>query len=862
MTANDPKPSTIATGVSTLPVPQAYLGAASAVRLDDGSTLVYGLSGAGSPGWIRKLDPRGQLDASFAPSGLIPGWWIPPRPEDAEGAWSMGISHLLPTADGRLWSVHQLDWEGIAVTRHLAQGDQDPAFHAQGSDNGLLRLEGSNLSVVGAHVQADGTLALLTQQSTENGTQALELVRVGTAGVLNVTHIMDLDMPAYPGGALLLADGGVLLRFWAKLIRLTVEGALDPLFGADGPTPGMVSQPAGLAPTEAIALADGKLLVAGPSAVAQLGLQLARLNADGTTDTTFDASNALAVLSAEHATSFTPLQLALLSDGRIALATASHGSIEVVRLLADGSLDPSFNPQTEHAGLSRIAVDPDHDITHLTLHAENDGSLMIVGTQFMNALVIRLSADGTLDTTFGPPEGSMQPSQQGDLLVAGETGPLMGYFGLDWADFAGDRAEHTLEVATNPFGDGAAWSIDTQDGDGTQWMSGIERLHFDDVSLALDTGIFVDRGYSAGGFPEEFWDHAGSTAGLVAALWGIDAVEDQALVGEVLSYFDVFGDSVVERLMADPQAFGIEGATAPSGWLRLMYANVTGATPTDELLQQMLARLDVTTPTGYVPTHLQTLEALYQTWFRTSGEESGFNHALAAVRQQMRTDNVEALVFTPFEGPLYGTAGNDSFVSRALSDVFEGDEGLDEALYDRQSSAYTISVQAPAHLEVHGPGASLDILHGIERVRFSDRAIAFDLADGDSANQAVRLVTALAGAEALGDTRLMATALKHMDGSGLPTLVNELVESGLVADYAGGSSIEALVTHLLKNIVGVAPSAPELQWHLGYVQSLGLSTAGILELAVGLDQTAQRADLTGLATQGLVYADPYPYYLD
>jgi uncharacterized delta-60 repeat protein len=142
---------------------------------------------------------------------------------------------------------------------------------------------------------------------------------------------------------------------------------------------------------------DNKILVSGyfTSANSTDRKYLARLNADGTLDTSFNPGDSA---------SFGFIHMALQPDGKIIIVGnfttyAGSGRIRIARLNADGSLDTTFNPgQGADGEIAKAIVQP-------------DGKIIIVG-QFMNyanterSRVARLNADGTLDASFNPGTGT------------------------------------------------------------------------------------------------------------------------------------------------------------------------------------------------------------------------------------------------------------------------------------------------------------------------------------------------------------------------------------------------------------------------------------------------------------------------
>ncbi|WP_435015587.1 hypothetical protein TA3x_003131 [Tundrisphaera sp. TA3] len=175
---------------------------------------------------------------------------------------------------------------------------------------------------------------------------------------------------------------------------------------------------------------DGKILAAGRL---QLGspfspdagstFAVIRINVDGSLDTTF-GSNGLAVYppGARESPSAGVIEasaMALQPDGRIILVGGSGQSYAAVRLNPEGSLDTGFGVNgtaTADPGLysspTRVAIQADGGII---LAGPADTRPSITDPSFA---VIRLAADGRVDTTFGGPAAPggvvILPGDQGD----------------------------------------------------------------------------------------------------------------------------------------------------------------------------------------------------------------------------------------------------------------------------------------------------------------------------------------------------------------------------------------------------------------------------------------------------------------
>ncbi|TFV95243.1 VCBS repeat-containing protein, partial [Oxalobacteraceae bacterium OM1] len=91
-------------------------------------------------------------------------------------------------------------------------------------------------------------------------------------------------------------------------------------------------------------------------------------------------------------------------------------------------------------------------------------------------------------------------------------------------------------------------------------------------------------------------------------------------------------------------------------------------------------------------------------------------------------------------GTLMAGSGNATFVDGRGSDTFKGSIGRDTAIYSSPEAGYQIARGATGYTVTSRANGVHDMLTGVERVRFSDTAVALDI-DGN-AGQAYRLYQA------------------------------------------------------------------------------------------------------------------------
>jgi len=125
------------------------------------------------------------------------------------------------------------------------------------------------------------------------------------------------------------------------------DGELDPAFSGNGKAvvgfSDALSNPEPALAT-AIALQNGKIVLAGAISSGTVSTALARLNADGSLDTTFSSSGrATGLILKPAGTNDSASALAIQTDGKIVVAGSFGRKGYVMRLFADGGLDPSFS---------------------------------------------------------------------------------------------------------------------------------------------------------------------------------------------------------------------------------------------------------------------------------------------------------------------------------------------------------------------------------------------------------------------------------------------------------------------------------------------------------------------------------------
>jgi len=279
-----------------------------------------------------------------------------------------------------------------------------------------LRLAGTVSLAVAA------VLVLSTCASSSSGTPttptAIAVKRFMGTGTLDTTFggtgavAVKID-PAefeYALAVALQSDGKILAaghsalagQFAIAVVRHNTDGSLDTLFGSGGSVRTPI--PLVTAVGSAIAVqADGKILVAGSTFNAGMtGIALVRYDTNGVLDATF-GNQGIVSAPIGPGTPNDLVSLVLQGTSIIVAGATSDGNFVLKRYDSTGTLDPTFGaaatPGTTTTKVGLTATTP-----AIALHAGGivlaGGALPFTGPS-MNVVLVRYSANGVADATFG-----------------------------------------------------------------------------------------------------------------------------------------------------------------------------------------------------------------------------------------------------------------------------------------------------------------------------------------------------------------------------------------------------------------------------------------------------------------------------
>jgi uncharacterized delta-60 repeat protein len=371
----------------------------------DGKVLVGGnfsLWGGTPRSRIARLSTSGVLDATFNP-GNGP---------------SNQVRTIVVLSTGKLLVGGDFgNYNGINranIARVNTDGTLDATF-----DPGT----GAYTRISAIAVQSDGKAVMGGSFPMYNGTGRRNIARVNSDGSLDAAYATNTgandvvyDCKLQPDGKILIAGLFTLVNGVSRnrIARLNTDGSIDPTFappsGMDGSVYSLALQP------------DGKILIAGEFGLVNgtVRNRIARLNADGSTDQTFNPG------SGGNNEAYRVL---LQPDGKVLLGgvfTQFNGAAvgRLVRLTSTGAVDNMFSTGT---GMDSYVFD-------FALQA--DGKI-IVGGNFtayngtLRSRIARLNADGTLDQSYNMGFDNairrMAFQADGKLLVGGAFTLVNGY---------------------------------------------------------------------------------------------------------------------------------------------------------------------------------------------------------------------------------------------------------------------------------------------------------------------------------------------------------------------------------------------------------------------------------------------------
>jgi len=321
----------------------------------------------------------------------------------------MNFRRLLTTS-----TITSLIVGAVAATSVVAEGSIDATWGSSGvlctnsgTTSGFVRdavalADGSILTIGYGFITT--SFQVIVTKTLANGTPDASFGVSGTAALETLSAVFDSSVgynaAVQPDGKIVIVGEG---RSGGQndpiVVRLMPTGALDNTFDGDGFLSFFPSINDDYAEGVVI-LPDGDIMVAGGTyqgATSMGDLFMARINSDGTLDSTFDGDGLLIkdFLGYSNEDFY---DIVRRTDGTLLVGGQMNGSATVVAITPTGTVDNSFNSD----GISRLTDIPGGRIKSIAL--QNDGKIVFGGQTSdgtsATTTVGRLSSNGDLDTSF------------------------------------------------------------------------------------------------------------------------------------------------------------------------------------------------------------------------------------------------------------------------------------------------------------------------------------------------------------------------------------------------------------------------------------------------------------------------------
>ncbi|MBK8040216.1 MAG: choice-of-anchor D domain-containing protein [Verrucomicrobiaceae bacterium] len=344
----------------------------------------------------------GSLDSTFDGDGKL----MPNFGESADFGFALaqGANGTLTLA-GYSYAGRSDDF---AAVQWQPDGSLNPAFGTAGVT--VFSTSTSTERGYAAATQPDGKLLLGGYIATNSND--FQVLRLNTNGTLDTSFDTDGRVSTTIGTGAEIAralviqpDGKIIAAGYSSngtnddfaLVRYNTNGSLDTSFDTDG----KVTTAIGTGTDQAFAAlrqADGKIVVAGSAVVSGTDFAVARYNANGSLDTAFD-TDGKATFTMGTGTDVA-YGITQQSNGKLILGGDATSDFGLIRLNANGSVDSTFGVN----GRAITAVGSSTD-TCYAIAVQPDDKIIAVGRTFngtnYDIAVLRYTAEGRLDTSFG-----------------------------------------------------------------------------------------------------------------------------------------------------------------------------------------------------------------------------------------------------------------------------------------------------------------------------------------------------------------------------------------------------------------------------------------------------------------------------
>lgn len=402
---------------------------ATSVTIDtfgvDHKIVVAGYSFSFTTGFniaVVRYDLNGDLDFNFSSDGIVE--------TSINNNSQFGHSVSIQPNDGKI-VVAGSSYDGVSgntiknfvAVRYNDDGSLDSTFDSDGI--AMTPVDSGDATAYGIGFKTGGKIVLVGHSSkiSEDGSaDDFTVVQYNSDGSLDTNFDTDgkaispwSHFPSVARAIAIQSDGKLIVvgdsNNLFAVVRFNTNGTLDTSFGNYGKT--RINFGGFSSAKAAVVQPDGKIVIVGSNIQQSLvdsNFAIARLNSNGSIDTTFDFDGLKTVSfgsQQDEANAVTISSTGNIFVGGMANVGFNLWDYGVISLFSNGSFDTGFDfdgkVTTNILGVSErinsIVIQPDGKI--IAAGYAFTGIFDVSGAALNNFAVVRYNANGSLDTTFG-----------------------------------------------------------------------------------------------------------------------------------------------------------------------------------------------------------------------------------------------------------------------------------------------------------------------------------------------------------------------------------------------------------------------------------------------------------------------------
>jgi len=407
-------------GIVTTAIGSGIDAAVAVAIQSDGKIVAAGINNytAHSDFALVRYNTDGSLDTSFDGNTSMPGYPGNGKVTTSLTGGEDQVHSVAIQSNGKIVAGGYTYHNGstnFALARYNTNGSLDTSFDTDGIVTTTPMVNGGNINSIS--IQGDGKIVV--GGASNDGVQSyFALARYNTNGSLDTSFDTDgivttaiRTMDDYVYSVAIQSDGKIIAagdtsdtnNHHFAVARYNVNGSLDATFDHDGKVMTEVENRNDWGSSVAYE-SDGKIVAAGYSfneIISNYDFAVARYNADGTLDTSFD--NDGKVTTEIGSGDDYGQSVAIQSDGKIVVAgysnNGSNHDFALARYNTDGSVDYGFG------GSGKVTTDfsGNHDYGY-GVAIQSDGKIVAAGYilngSYYDFALARYNTNGSLDTSF------------------------------------------------------------------------------------------------------------------------------------------------------------------------------------------------------------------------------------------------------------------------------------------------------------------------------------------------------------------------------------------------------------------------------------------------------------------------------